>query len=85
MPENSPGGDAVCKTAGNVNKSMVGSSPTSNTIMKTVLYRIQSIEASEGEGFRYNSLRTLSDTKVNEEMCLRNEFGDHYLINDPDY
>jgi hypothetical protein len=22
---------------------------------------------------------------VNEEMCLRNEFGDHYLINDPDY
>jgi hypothetical protein len=53
--------------------------------MKTVLYRIQSIEAPEGEGFRYNSLRTLSDTKVNEEMCLRNEFGDHYLINDPDY
>ena len=36
--------------------------------MKTVLYRIQSIEAPEGEGFRYNSLRTLSDTKVNEEM-----------------
>ncbi len=53
--------------------------------MKTVLYRIQSIEASEGEGFRYNSLKTLSDTKVNEEMCLRNEFGDHYLVNDPDY
>ena len=63
----------------------VGSSPTSNTIMKTVLYRIQSIEAPEGEGFRYNSLRTLSDTKVNEEMCLRNEFGNHYLINDPEY
>lgn len=63
----------------------VGSSPTSNTIMKTVLYRIQSIEASEGEGFRYNSLKTLSDTKVNEEMCLRNEFGDHYLVNDPNY
>lgn len=53
--------------------------------MKTVLYRIQSIETPEGEGFRYNSLRTLSDTKVNEKMCLRNEFGDHYLINDPDY
>lgn len=53
--------------------------------MKTVLYRIQSIETPEGEGFRYNSLRTLSDTKVNEEMCLRNEFGDHYLVNDPDY
>lgn len=53
--------------------------------MKTVLYRIQSIEAPEGEGFRYNSLRTLSGTKVNKEMCLRNEFGNHYLINDPKY
>lgn len=53
--------------------------------MKTVLYRIQSIEAPENEGFRYGSLRTLSKTKVDEEMCLRNEFGSHYLVNVPDY
>ena len=53
--------------------------------MKTVLYRIQSIEAPENEGLRYGSLRTLSKTKVDEEMCLRNEFGSHYLINVPDY
>lgn len=31
LPVNSPGGDGVCKTPGNANKSTVGSSPTTGT------------------------------------------------------
>lgn len=52
--------------------------------MKTVYYRIQSIDAHQDEGFKYDSIRVTSDTKVTEEMCLRNEFGTYYLHNIPD-
>ena len=46
--------------------------------MKTVLYRFQPIEGASEEGFYYGKLRTFSDRKVTEEMCLKNEFGDYY-------
>ena len=52
--------------------------------MKTILYRIQSIDATEEEGFLYGKMRVLSNAKVTEEDCLRNEFGDFYINNVPE-
>lgn len=52
--------------------------------MKTVLYRIQSIDATEDEGFIYGKMRVFSDAKITEEDCLRNEFGNFYVNNVPD-
>ena len=53
--------------------------------MKTILYRIQSVDAFEEEGFIYGKMRTLSNAKVTEEDCLRNEFGSYYINNIPDF
>lgn len=52
--------------------------------MKTVLYRIQSIDATEEEGFLYGKIRVPSKNKVTEEDCLRNEFGSYYVNNVPE-
>ena len=52
--------------------------------MKTVLYRIQSVDATEEEGFLYGKMRVLSNAKVTEEDCLRNEFGNFYINNVPE-
>lgn len=52
--------------------------------MKTILYRIQSVDATEEEGFLYGKMRVLSNAKVTEEDCLRNEFGNFYINNVPE-
>ena len=49
--------------------------------MKTVHYRIRPTECEDDIPWRFETLRCLSKTKVTEEMCLRDLYGNHYLIN----
>lgn len=57
MPVNSPGGDGVCKTLGNANKSTVGSSPTTGTIQRSVA-QPDSAPALGAGGRRFESGRS---------------------------
>lgn len=52
--------------------------------MKTVYYRYQMIDGPEDEGFVYGQMDVMSDQNVTEKDCIRNEFGNHYLINNPE-